>query len=104
MNNNTLANDAEGAASATNFNDAGAITSAPDYTTATPDVDDSKTTVWSIDGNAASASGTWSGQMYDEAQGTASDGSNVPTTILGTFQSMFGSTHTMVGAFGTTKE
>ena len=81
----------------------GAITS-PDNTTVTPNADDSRTTVWSIDGNAASASGTWSGQMYDEAQGDATDGSNVPTTVMGTFQSMFGSTHTMVGAFGATME
>ena len=81
----------------------GAITS-PDNTTVTPNADDSKTTVWSIDGNAAAASGTWSGQMYDEAQGADTDGSDVPTTVLGRFQSMFGSTHTMVGAFGATKE
>ena len=63
-------------------------------------------TVWSIDGNAAAMSGSWSGQMYDERPGNApsGDGSNVPTSATGTFQSHFGSTHSMVGAFGATKE
>ena len=59
-------------------------------------------TVWSIDGNSAAADGTWSAQMYDEMPGNQpnGDGSNVPTSVTGTFQSHFGSTHTMVGAFG----
>ncbi|MDE2813309.1 MAG: hypothetical protein OXM01_09805, partial [Gemmatimonadota bacterium] len=63
-------------------------------------------TVWSIDGNAAPASGNWNGMMHDEAlaPAAASDGSNVPTAAVGVFQSMFGSTHTMVGAFGATKQ
>jgi hypothetical protein len=62
-------------------------------------------TVWSIDGNAAAASGSWDATMYDEkASGPADDGSNVPTSVTGTFQSDFGSTHSMVGAFGATKE
>ena len=104
LNNRTLAGDTVGAAPANNIGSDGAITSAPDYATATPNVDDSKTTVWSIDGNAAPASGTWSGQMYDEAQGTATDGSDVPTTVIGTFQSEFGSIGSMVGGFGATKE
>lgn len=104
LNNNTLATDALDAAGADNFDNAGAITSTDNLVTATPNVDDSLTTVWSIDGNAAPASGTWSGQMYDLAQGDDDDGSDVPTTILGKFQSMFGSTHTMVGAFGASKD
>ncbi len=83
-----------------NIGGAGAITS-PDNTTVTPNANDSMTTVWSIDGKSAAASGTWNGQMYDEAP---TDGSNVPTTVLGRFQSHFGSTHTMVGAFGATKK
>ena len=68
--------------------------------------DESKGTVWSIDGNAAPESGKWSGQMYDEMPGGApsGDGSTVPTTVTGKFQSMFGSTHTMVGAFGANKQ
>ena len=72
----------------------------------TSSVDESVTqTVWSIDGNSAAASGTWSAQMYDEAQsGSADDGSNVPTTVTGRFHSDFGSTHTMVGAYGATKQ
>ena len=106
LNNNTLAGDTAGAAPAANFVASGAISSAPDYATATRGVDDSKTTVWSIDGTAASASGTWSGQMYDEAllPASASDGSNLPTGITGVFHSEFGSTHTMVGGFGANKE
>ncbi len=65
-----------------------------------------ESTVWSIDGNKASASGTWSGQMYDEAPGNppAGDGSNVPTTVTGTFYSEFGATHKMVGGFAAEKQ
>ena len=70
----------------------------------TPNVNEALSTVWSIDGHAASASGTWSGQMYDETQGAADDGIDVPTSVTGRFISHFGSTHTMVGAFGATKE
>ena len=67
---------------------------------------DTKTTVWSIDGNSAPTSGTWNGQMYDEMPGDApsGDGSDIPTSVTGMFESMFGSTHTMVGAFGATQE
>ncbi len=60
------------------------------------------TTVWSVNGNKASASGTWTGQMYDETSAPSGkdDGSNVPTTAIGEFQSMFGENGSMVGAFG----
>ena len=63
-------------------------------------------TVWSIDGNSAAASGTWDAMAFDEKPGgpPAGDGSNVPTSVTGTFQSHFGSTHSMVGAFGATKQ
>ena len=59
-------------------------------------------TVWSINGNAAPASGGWSGTMYDEAPGAApsGDGSNIPTTVTGTFYSEFSTIGRMVGAFG----
>ena len=59
-------------------------------------------TVWSINGNPAMASGTWSGTMYDEMPGNApdGDGSNIPTTVTGTFYSEFSSIGRMVGAFG----
>lgn len=62
-------------------------------------------TTWSIDGHAATESGSWMGQVYDEAllPATASDGSDVPTSVSGVFQSHFGSDHTMVGGFGATK-
>ena len=75
--------------------------------TDTADVNESiNRTTWSIDGNSAAASGSWSAQLYDEKPGNAptGDGSNVATSVTGTFQSHFGSTHTMVGAFGATKE
>ena len=63
-------------------------------------------TVWSINGNAASASGGWSGTMYDESPGAApgGDGSTVPTTVTGTFYSEHGSTHRMVGGFAAEKQ
>ncbi len=66
----------------------------------------SSPTVWSIDGNKASASGTWTGQMYDELSGNppGGDGSNVPTTVTGTFYSEFGATHRMVGGFAAEKQ
>ena len=76
---------------------------------ATPDTDDTATTAdetmgttWSIDGNSAARSGTWSGTMYDEMPGNAptGDGSNIPTTVTGTFYSEFGDQGRMVGAFG----
>ena len=67
-------------------------------------------TVWSIDEVAAAASGTWSGTMYDEMPGNTDDtppgdGSNIPTTVTGTFYSEYGASTSsvvgrMVGAFG----
>ena len=44
--------------------------------------------------------------MYDETPGDApgGDGSNVPTTVIGTFYSEFGSIGRMAGAFGATKQ
>ena len=64
------------------------------------------TTVWSINGNKAAAGGSWSGQMYDETPGAppAGDGSTVPTTVTGTFYSVHGSTHRMVGGFAAEKQ
>ncbi len=63
-------------------------------------------TVWSINGNKAPASGTWSGQMYDEMPGNApdGDGSDVPTTVTGTFYSEFSTIGRMAGAFGAEKQ
>ena len=63
-------------------------------------------TVWSINGNKAPASGTWSGTMYDEMPGNApdGDGSNIPTTVTGTFYSEFSTIGRMVGAFGADKD
>ena len=72
----------------------------------TPAASTTGPTVWSIDGNKAPASGTWSGQMYDEMPGDApdGDGSNIPTTVTGTFYSEFGDIGRMVGAFGADKQ
>ena len=81
------------------YSETGAIANSPGTTNAAK-------TVWSIDGNAAAASGSWQGQMYDELAGTVAqggDGSNVPTTITGTYSSTYGSTHSMIGAFGAEK-
>ena len=63
-------------------------------------------TVWSINGNKAPESGTWSGTMYDEMPGGApdGDGSTVPTTVTGTFYSEFSTIGRMVGAFGANKQ
>ena len=63
-------------------------------------------TVWSINGNAAPSSGTWSGMMYDELPGDppGGDGNNIPTTMTGTFYSEFSTVGRMVGAFGADKE
>ena len=65
-----------------------------------------KPTVWSINGNKAPASGTWSGTMYDEMPGGApdGDGNNIPTTVTGTFYSEFSTIGRMVGAFGANKQ
>ena len=76
--------------------------------TDTTTVDEETTsTVWSIDGNSGGTSGIWDAMMYDELPGTVAaggDGSDVPTSVTGTFQSRFGTTHTMVGAFGAERE
>ena len=70
-----------------------------------PTGDDVLGTVWSINGNEAPASGTWSGTMYDEAVGDdADDGSNIPTTVTGTFYSEFSTIGRIVGAFGADKQ
>ena len=58
-------------------------------------------TVWSIDDNKGTASGRWEAQMYDEDE---NDGSNVPTSVVGSFSSSIGTTHEMVGAFGATRK
>ena len=74
--------------------------------TATAGDDIANGTTWSIDGNSAPESGTWSGQMYDELPGNApaGDGSDIPTTVTGTFYSEFSTIGRMVGAFGADKQ
>ena len=82
LNNKTMTTD-DSPVAATNLSPTGGITNVAD------------TTVWSIDGESAAASGTWSGQMY----GLVKD-STVPATVTGTLQSSFGSIGQMVGGFG----
>ena len=77
------------------WGDAGVFASVPDDA-GTADVDETTGTVWSINGNPAPMSGTWSGQAYDDPE----DDTNVPSAVTGTFQSEFGSIGRMVGAFG----
>ena len=59
-------------------------------------------TVWSINDIKSADSGGWNGQMYDEMPGNApdGDGSDIPTTVTGTFYSEFSTIGRMVGAFG----
>ena len=77
----------------------------PANDSATPDIDESLGTTWSIgEDSTAARSGTWSGRMYDEAvMGDDNDRSNIPTTVTGTFHSTFGSGSSLVGAFGATR-
>ena len=58
-------------------------------------------TVWSIGDAKGGASGAWEAQMFDEA---TDDDSNVPTSVVGSFSSTIGTTHSLVGAFGATKQ
>ena len=86
----------------------GAIT-APTDDAATTDVNEAMGTTWSIGDNSGGRTGTWSGQMYDEKPGDPSatgpgDGSNIPTTVTGTFYSEFSTIGRMVGAFGADKQ
>ncbi len=88
----------------TGFGSGGAI----DATTATAtNANDNNAdgTTWSFGDNAAPESGAWSGMMYDEAvTGDDDDGSNIPTTVTGTFYSEFSTIGRMVGAFGADKQ
>ena len=55
-------------------------------------------TVWTIDGKAAAASGGWSGTLYDNGSDL------VPKVGTGTFNSNYGTSGRMVGAFGVNKQ
>ena len=59
---------------------------------------DDNDTVWTIGGNAGTASGEWSGNLREEG----TDG--VPKVATGTFYSEYGTTGRMVGAFGANKQ
>ena len=58
-------------------------------------------TVWSIDGKGSDPSGSWNGQMYDDA---AADNRDVPTAAAGVFNSDYAGTYRMVGGFGVRKD
>ena len=94
-------------ASISNISETGAISTSENRDGTA--VDESRSTVWSIDGNSAAASGTWRGQMYDELPGLSTvtppgDDSNIPTTVTGTFYSEFSTIGRIVGAFGANKQ
>ena len=67
---------------------------------------DQPKTVWSINDNKSMAAGNWGGTMYDELPGDPpdGDGSNLPTTVTGTWYSEFSTIGRMVGAFGADKQ
>ena len=58
---------------------------------------DDNDTAWTIGGEAAAASGEWSGTLYDNGD----DG--VPKVATGTFYTQYGTAGKMVGAFGVKK-
>ena len=58
-------------------------------------------TVWSIGDGKGASSGEWEAQMYYDK---ASDENNTPHSVVGTFESNIGSTHSMAGAFGAERE
>ena len=58
-------------------------------------------TVWSIDGEKAAMSGSWSGNFYDA---TTEGAGNAPMTAAGEFKSEYGNVGRMTGAFGATKK
>ena len=59
-------------------------------------------TVWSIGGNKGAASGSWEAQMYDDNR--ADDDTNVPHSVVGSFNAGISTTHSMIGAFGATRQ
>jgi len=63
-------------------------------------IPDTAMTVWTIEGDAAAAMGSWSGTLRNDTSG--GDG-GVPEIVTGTFYSQYGSAGKMVGAFGAKK-
>ncbi len=56
-------------------------------------------TVWTVGGADGAEGGSWEGAFYDQT--TPEDGgNNVPSTVAGEFQAVYGSVGHMVGAFG----
>ena len=47
------------------------------------------------------ASGSWEAAMYNDKK---SDGNNTPDSLVGSFMSGIGTTHSMVGAFGAERQ
>ena len=68
---------------------------------ASGDTSFSGTTLWTIGGAKGTAGGSWEAQMFNDKP---NDGTNVPLSTVGSFRSDFGSTHSLVGAFGATKQ
>ncbi len=70
----------------------GTVTPTPDDS-GTETLDESMTTVWTIDGVDASAAGSWGGMFYGSDGGT-------PTHATGTFSAGYDNVGRMIGAFG----
>lgn len=56
-------------------------------------------TVWTVGGAKGAAGGSWSGAFYDQTA-PADGGNDVPSTVAGEFQAVYGSVGHMVGGFG----
>ena len=63
---------------------------------------DTARTIWTIDGDAAARSGSWSGDFYYESTDQA-NAANTPPTAAGMFSANHGNVGRMVGAFGAEK-
>lgn len=57
-------------------------------------------TAWSIGGSNTTDTGSWQAQMFEDK----GDGNNTPDSVVGSFMSNIGATHSMVGAFGAEKQ
>ena len=67
------------------------------------DGSDTARTVWTIDGTAGSAAGSWSGDFYYESAEQQA-AANTPPVAAGTFTAVYGNVGRMVGAFGAEKK
>lgn len=71
--------------------------------TPAPDGTNTARTIWTINGDAGSRSGSWSGDFYYETA-TQQTAANTPPSAAGTFTANHGNVGRMVGAFGVEKQ